>query len=142
MEPELIVLPEPIRAFLIDTIGHKMSAGGRNPQPILSTLPASMPAGQVQRLCHGGPFGWMLDARADRIQGRVAVEICENSRMAGMSHYRVWDDGSIERLPTARDGMVFPADCSEDDEERIRQEFFAHNRAVEDQLDARGFRQS
>jgi hypothetical protein len=139
-EPEPIALPGPIRAFLLETIASKMSAGGRDPQPSLENLPASLPAGQVQRLCEHGPFGWLLDARVDRVDERIAVEICEESRMAGMSHYRVWDDGSIERLPAARDGMAFPAGSSTEDEARIRQEYYAHNHAVYDRLAERGFR--
>lgn len=139
-DPERIVLPAPIRAFLIDTIGRKIRAGERDSQPILRDLPRWMIAGQVQRLYEGGPFGWLLDARADRIQERVALEICEDSRMAGRSHYRIWDDGSIEHLPSARDGIVFPPGCSTDDEERLRREYFAHNRAVYERLASRGFR--
>lgn len=100
-----------------------------------------MPAGQVQRLCQGGPFGWLLEARVDLVQDRVALEICEESRMAGMRHYRIWDDGSFEPLPTARDGIVFPPGCPPDEEERIRQEHYAHNRAVYEELAERGFRQ-
>jgi hypothetical protein len=139
-DPERITLPGPIRAFLIETITTKMSAGARDPQPILESLPASLPAGQVQRLCEGGSFGWLLDARVDRVQDRIALEVCEDSRMAGMSHYRVWNDGSVERLPTARDGMVFPAGASIEDEERIRQEYHSHNQAVYGRLAERGFR--
>jgi hypothetical protein len=138
-DPERITLPAPIRAFLLETIASRMSAGGRDLQPLLETLPGSMPAGQVQRLCEGGPLGWLLDARVDRVGERIALEICEDSRMAGMSHYRVWNDGSIERLPTAQDGIVFPAGSSIDDEERIRREYFAHNRAVYGRLAERGF---
>jgi hypothetical protein len=140
VDPERIVLPDRIRAFLIDAIGRKMSAGEGDPQPILSGLPESMIAGQVERLCDRGPFGWLLDARADRIQDRIALEVCEDSRMAGMTHYRVWDDGSVERLPSVRDAIVFPPGCSRDDEDRIREEYFVHNRAVYERLAERGFR--
>lgn len=140
VDPEPIVLPGPIRAFLMDTIGQRLTAGDRDPHPILSGLPESMIAGQVQRLCEGGPFGWLLDARADRIQDRIALEICEHSRMAGMSHYRVWEDGTPERLPSVRDAIVFPPGCSAGDEERLREEYFAHNRAVYGALAERGFR--
>ena len=137
---EQIELPNAIRAFLIEMVGRKMSRGGRAPQPSLDGLPGSMQAGQVQRLCQGGPFGWLLDARLDRIEDRMALEVCENSRMAGVVHYRVWDDGSVQQLPTERAEMVFPAGCSKDEEERIRQEYFAHNRAVHELLAGRGFR--
>lgn len=66
------------------------------------------PAGTSDPDDQGGPFGRLLDARADQIQDRVALEVCEDRRMAGMSHYRIWDDGSTEHLPSARDGIVFP----------------------------------
>lgn len=140
VDPEPIVLPDRITALLIDTIGRKMSAGDRDPRPMRGRLPKSLVAGQVQRLCEGGPFGWLLDARVDRIQGRIALEICEDSRMAGVSHYRIWDDGSVERLTSVHDGMVFPPGCSRDDEERIRREYAVHNRAVYEHLSERGFR--
>jgi hypothetical protein len=141
-DPEPIVLPGRTRAFLVDTMGRRMSVGGRDPQSILSHLPRSMIPGQVQRLCEGGPFGWLLDVRADRIQDRIALEVCEDSRMAGMSHYRIWDDGSLESLPSVRDGVVFPPGCSRTDEERIRREHFVHNLAVYEALAERGFRYS
>lgn len=70
----------------------------------------------------------------------VAVEVCEDSRMAGMSHYRVWDDGSFERLPSPRDDLVFPPGASRSDEERIRQEYHVHNRTAYEGLAERGFR--
>ena len=138
-EPEAIELPDPISAVLIDTVTRMTGFGDRDPQPALDRLPGSMPAGRVLRLAEGGPFGWMLDARADRIDERIALEVCENSRMSGLRHYRVWDDGSVEDLPTEQPFMVFPADCSDEERERVQQEYFAHNRAVYDHLAERGF---
>jgi hypothetical protein len=135
-------LPPRIREFLTGAVARRMSRPGADPRPGLDELPVSMPAGRVLRLCEGGPYGWLLDARADRVGDRVALEVMEDSRIAGTAHYLVWEDGSVEPLPAPQEGMVFPADSSEEDEKRIRQDHFAHNRAVYERLAERGFRLS
>jgi hypothetical protein len=128
----VIDLPAPVRTYLAGRVARVWP----DPKP---ALPDSLPEGQVTRLVSGGPFGWLADARIDRIDGRVALEVLEDSRMSGPDHYRVWEDGTREDLETERTTMVFPADCSPEEEQRIREEFFAHNRAVQELLKQRGF---
>lgn len=118
----MLTLPDPIRAWLTVTIERAW------PDPVV--LPDALPAGQVQRLASGGPFGLMYDARLDEIDGRIALEVLENSRMAGENYFRVWDDGTVERLePAPRMGYVDGA----------QEEYFAHNRSAYDHLRERGF---
>jgi hypothetical protein len=59
--------------------------------------------------------------------------------MSGPDHYRVWDDGTREALPTERIGYALPKDSTPEDEERIKREFFEHNHAVQQLLVERGF---
>ena len=80
-------LPPAIRAWLPQATKHWSA-------PV--ELPPTLPAGEVQRLASGGPFGHLFDGRIDVIDGRVALEVLENSRMAGEQYYRVWEDGTIE----------------------------------------------
>ena len=72
----------------------------------------------------------MYDARLDVIDGRVALEVLENSRMAGESYFRVWEDGTREPLEPAP--WLGHAAGGE-------QEYFEHNRRAYDHLRARGF---
>lgn len=111
----------------------------RDPEPVIDALPDRMPEGTVQRLAGGGPFGWCIFGRLDQTGGRIALEALEEDRMSGPSHYRVWDDGMVEGLPTERTTYSVPPDASPEDVERIVQAFYAHNRAVQEHLRQRGF---
>ena len=46
----------------------------------------------------------MFDGRLDEMEGRVALEVLENSRMSGESYFRIWDDGTLEPLEPVRHG--------------------------------------
>jgi hypothetical protein len=136
---ESIVLPEKIRGFLVNRIEALWVGGGRDCRPVVDGLPRSLHAGRVERLVSGGPFGWLIDARLDEVDGRLALEVREDSRMAGPDHYRVWDDGSREALENERTMMVLPPNCSPVERRRIEDEYYAHNRAVGKVLKERGF---
>jgi hypothetical protein len=112
---------------------------GQDPDPVLATLPDSMPEGEVRKLVGGGPFGWMIFARLDRVDGRLALEALEDDRMGGPDHYRVWEDGTREVLPNERIGYSVPKDAAPEEVDRIKAEHYAHNHAVQQQLAARGF---
>jgi hypothetical protein len=96
----LIDLPPGIRAILVDLVERKWSAGGSDPRPAIEAMPDSLLAGEVKRLVSGGPFGWLLDARIDEIDGRLALEVLEDDRMSGPSHYRVLE--TARRSPSRR----------------------------------------
>jgi len=103
-------------------------------------LPPTLPAGQVQRLASGGPFGHLFDGRIDVIDGRVALEVLENSRMAGEQYFRVWEDGTIEGLePAPQIGYGYR---DEADRATAEAAYFAHNRRAYDHLRERGFKGS
>lgn len=127
-------LPEPMRAVLTELVATRFSSRESAPE-----VAAALPEGAVVRLAGGGPFGWGLDARLDRVDGRLALEVLEDSRMAGPEHYRLWEDGTKEALENERSTFVFPAGASEEERERIQQEGYLHNRRVQQALRARGF---
>ena len=132
----MIELPPAIRAWLIGVIERAWP----EPAPVLAAIPAALPAGQVQRLAGGGPFGLMFDGRLDEIDGRIALEVLENSRMSGESYFRVWDDGRIERLePAPRIAFATPAGSTPEERAAAEQAYFAHNRAAYDDLRERRF---
>jgi len=137
MSRELAV-PPAIRDHLVDLVRLRWS--GRDGPPPVDALPATMPEGEVCRLSSGGPFGWLIDARLDQIDGRVALEALEDDRMSGPDHYRVWDDGTREALPNERIAYATPPNCSPEERARIQEEYYAHNRAVGELLRERGFR--
>jgi hypothetical protein len=122
----MLTMPAPIRAWLAEAIERVWS----DPAPVVAALPEAMPEGEVQCLARGGPFGRIYDGRLDRIDGRVALEVLENSRMSGENYFRVWDDGTVEPLEPA------PWIGHTGDEEA----YFAHNRLAYDHLHRRGFR--
>ncbi len=132
-----LVLPPAIADHLRELIRLRWT--GRDPAPVVDALPDRMPEGTVQRLASGGPFGWCVFARLDQTDGRLALEALEDDRMSGPYHYRVWEDGTVENLPTERTAYSVPADVSPQDVERVEAAFYAHNRAVQEQLRQRGF---
>jgi len=134
-----LTIPPGINAYLADRIARCWVGPERDPGPVVEALPQSLPAGQVTKLVGGGPFGWMLFARLDDEDGRLALEVLEDDRMSGPDHYRVWEDGTREQLASESGTMVFPADCSPDEAERIKETFYAHNRRVQAHLEERGF---
>jgi hypothetical protein len=137
--PEPIALPQKIRAFLVAIVKRKWTAVESDPRPVIEALPRSLPAGQVERVVSGGPFGWLIDARLDEIGGRVALEVLEDDRMSGPNHYRVWEDGTEESLESEMTAWTLPENASREEAKRIEDEFYAHNRAVQGMLRERGF---
>lgn len=129
-----MTLPEPIHRYLTERVAQAFA--GRDEIP---DVPREMPLATVTHVVGGGPFGWLLHARLDEVDGRLALEVLEDDRMGGPSHYRVWDDGEREALPTEHTGYALPKDYTPEDEERIKQEFYARNRAIQEQLRERGF---
>jgi hypothetical protein len=135
--PEPVAIPPAIREYLVQLIG--MRFGERDPRPALQALPAAMPAGEVRHLATGGAFGWVIEARLDEIDGRLALECLEDSRMAGPEHYRVWEDGTREPLASEHTGYSHAAGAPPDEIERVKAAYYAHNGAVQEQLRERGF---
>lgn len=132
----MLEVPAPIRAYLENVVRRTWSRG--DPQSVIDALPARMPPGVVRMLVSGGPYGWLVEARLDEIDGRIALEVLEDDRMSGPSHYRVWEDGTGEALPTERSAHSAPDDPEA--AERALREFQAHNQYVQEVLAQRGFR--
>ena len=116
--------------------------GGRGDEAVAAAqaaVPRTLPLGEVTRLTGGGPFGWLADARLDEEDGRLVLEVLEDSRMAGPDHYRVWADGTVEPLETVHMTVVYPKDATDEEQAERDAAFFAHNRRVGEALRARGF---
>lgn len=132
-----LVIPPAVGEYLRELI--RMRWSGKDPQPVIDALPDSMPEGTVRRLASGGPFGWCMFARLDQTDGRIALEALEDDRMSGPCHYRVCEDGRREELPTERIAYSVPAGSQPKDVERAKEEYYAHNRKVQQHLRERGF---
>jgi hypothetical protein len=131
----IIELPPAIRDWLVEAIERVWP----DPAPVVAAIPSELEAGEVRRLAGGGPFGLMFDGRLDEIDGRVALEVLENSRMSGESYFRVWDDGTIEPLEPAP--RIFYAYDTPEEREAAERDYFAHNRGAYERLRERGFLQ-
>lgn len=131
-------VPAPILEQLRATVTLRWS--GRDAPPPLDAIPAALPLGEVAWLSSGGPFGWLAEGRLDEIDGRLALEVLEDSRMAGPDHYRLWEDGTREQLEGEHIGYAYPRDATEDEKAAILEEYGAHNRRVAGHLRERGFR--
>ena len=132
----MVAMPAAVREWLAARIERSWP----EPGPVVAAIPEELPPGRVERLAGGGPFGLMFDGRLDEIDGRVALEVLENSRMSGESYFRVWDDGTIEPLePSPRLGFAFAPDSTREEQAAAEQAYFAHNRVAYDHLRARGF---
>jgi hypothetical protein len=132
----MVAMPAAVREWLVARIEQSWS----DPGPVVAAIPQELATGRVQRLAGGGPFGLMFDGRLDEIDGRVGLEVLENSRMGGESYFRVWDDGAIEPLqPAPRLEYMVPANSTPEDRAAAEQAYFAHNRLAYDHLRERGF---
>jgi len=129
-------MPAAVRAWLVRVVERAWP----EPAPVIASIPAALPPGQVRHLAGGGPFGLMFDGRLDELDGRVALEVLENSRMSGESYFRVWDDGAIESLePSPRLGYAIDPDSTPEEKAAAQAAYFAHNRTAYDLLRERGF---
>ena len=129
----MIEMPQAIRAWL----AGRIEGVWPDPAPVVAAIPAALPAGQVQRLAGAGPFGLLFDGRLDEIDGRVALEVLENSRMSGESYFRVWEDGTLERLEPAP--LISFSYATPEEREAAEAAYFAHNRRAYEHLRERGF---
>jgi hypothetical protein len=129
----LLELPEAIRAWLVERIERVWP----EPAPVVAAIPARFAPGVVQRLAGGGPFGLLFDGRLDEVDGRLALEVLENSRMSGESYFRVWEDGTVEPLePAPRISYGYASAEEQPEGERA---YFEHNRVAYARLRERGF---
>ena len=129
----MIELPPAIRAWLVAKIERMWPAPG----PVVAALPSALPPGEVHRLAVGGPFGLLFDGRLDEVDGRVALEVLENSRMSGEHYFRIWEDGTTEELqPTPQIGYGY---ATPEDKAEAEAAYFAHNRRAYEHLRSRGF---
>jgi hypothetical protein len=132
----MIEMPPAIREWLVTAIERVWP----EPAAVVASIPPALPAGQVRPLAAGGPFGLRFDGRLDALDGRVALEVLENSRMSGESYFRVWEDGTVEPLePAPQVGFVVGPDSTPGEREAAEQAYFAHNRAAYELLRERGF---
>ena len=132
-------LPPALLDYLLGRVQRIWESTDRDPAPALDGVPRALPLGEVRRVAGGGPFGWLLECRLDEVDGRLALEVLEDSRMSGPDHYRIRDDGTREDLPTEHTTMVFPAGATAEQRAEIERAFFAHNAEVGRELRRRGF---
>ena len=132
----MLELPPAIRAWLVGLLEQAWP----EPAPVIAAIPDALPEGEVHRLAGGGPYGRILDGRLDEIDGRIALEVLENSRMSGEEYFRVWGDGTIEPLdPAPRIAWSHGPDDTPEQRAAAEAEYFEHNRSAYDVLRERGF---
>ena len=65
-------MPPAIREWLAEVVERAWS----EPAPVVAAIPSALPAGRVQRLAGGGPFGLMFDGRLDEIDEQRVERGC------------------------------------------------------------------
>ena len=86
--------------------------------------------------------GWTIWARFDvgAEDGRERLDYYAMHRMTSDSHVRLYGDGSADSLPAMGDlGPIIPLDATPAEQEAAEEKYFAHNRAVVELLQEKGF---
>ncbi|HYF62598.1 MAG TPA: hypothetical protein VD886_07265 [Herpetosiphonaceae bacterium] len=101
----------------------------------------ALPPADVERRQRGhiSAAGWSIHYLFGADERGEYLDFYATHRMTNERHERLYADGGSESLPAPLPFMVFPADASPEDRERIQQEYYAHNREVGALLRAKGF---
>ena len=85
--------------------------------------------------------GWTIWTRFDigADDGREYLDYYAMHRMTNDRHVRLYADGDREDLPAMPGYYSYPQDATEAEREEVRRKHFAHNQAVEELLDEKGF---
>ena len=86
--------------------------------------------------------GWTIWTRfdSDPDDGRKRLDYYSTHRMTNDRHIRLYADGDEEALPAIGHlALVTPPNATPAQEEAAKEEFFAHNQAVEKLLEEKGF---
>ena len=62
-------------------------------------------------------------------------------RMTNDRHVRIYARGELVYLPSYQEHMIFPAEASEEEEQRIQEEYYRYNWSVSEELKKKGFLQ-
>ena len=86
-------------------------------------------------------WGWTIWTRFDigSEDGRERLDYYAMHRMTSDRHVRLHADGDEEELLAMRDGYVTSPGATVAEQEAARDEYFAHNQAVEKLLEEKGF---
>ena len=85
-----------------------------------------------------GERGWHIRFRVDPDDaGMPSLEYYATHRMTSDEHVRIWADGHVESLDAIYEAYMYDAKVP-GSEEKAREEYLRHNRAVAEQLRERG----
>jgi hypothetical protein len=88
------------------------------------------------KIVKGGWVIWYLfgaDSRGEYL------DYYATHRMTTDSHLRIYDNGITEHLPALHSGYVLPAGYTKEQEQLIKEEYFAQNRQIAEMLKEKGF---
>ena len=85
--------------------------------------------------------GWTIWTRfyVGAEDGREHLDYYATHRMTNDRHVRLYADGEAEALPAISEGYIIPQGATEEEERVLREKYFAHNQAVEQLLEEKGF---
>ena len=84
--------------------------------------------------------GWVIEYLFGVDGDDEYLDFYASHRMTNDRHERIHANGRIEVLEAPREFLVYPGDADEAARERIKEEHYAHNRAVHERLREKGFR--
>ena len=101
------------------------------------TLPPEDVAGRRRGQASGS--GWRITYLFGADERGEYLDFYATHRMTNERHERIYADGHSESLPAPLPFMVFPANATPEDKERIQREYYEHNREIGALLRAKGF---
>lgn len=81
--------------------------------------------------------GWLIWYRFGRKNAKWHLDCYAMHRMTNDRHWRVWEDGTVARLPTQREFYISARDPVEN--RRKEEAYYRFNRAVSELLKRKGF---
>ena len=83
--------------------------------------------------------GWSIQYLFGEDEKGKYLDYYATHRMTNDNHVRIYEHGEVVRLEEPLEFMVFPANSTEEEQEKIRQDYYTKNRQIYDELSKKGF---
>ena len=96
-----------------------------------------MPLEESKTKRAGKIAGWNIEFGSEG--DNEYLDFYATHRMTNDRHVRIHSNGQVEGLETPQDFMVYPKEADEAEKAKIKEEYYAHNRAIGKRLREKGF---
>ena len=83
--------------------------------------------------------GWRIQYLFGQNERGAYLDYYAMNRMTNDTHVRIYTDGAVEQLEAPGEFMVFPANCTPEEKQRIQQKYYDENRRIYAELARKGF---